>query len=550
MSSEDPPSTLIRWLKDRAGVRITHDYLAKWHADQPEPIHDFEAAYRQILSDFLSKDMSTTSPSVIPDDFGQTPIQTFPPGHLQQQGVVLQIQDAKDITNSTFSLLNSLQNLTTVRQTYVERQAGQEVTFPRGMLRWTLTDGTKQIQAMEMETIPELDLKTPFGCKVLIKNCQVRRGMLLLYKSSIKVMGGDVPTLYGGDMVAELERRFKAELGIAQQTSQTETAASSTLHSFFTAPTLVGSANDHTQPRRPNHSRSLPQTAMDEFDDFGDDDMLYSAMEELVNRPTHASLPDTSMPQPSLTSDPISTISDDDNDFVEPSFSPMRVDATRSSPSSGSGISLSKSKKPLTASNETPPIQEPPNKRSRYDTIEDLPLSTYSTETVHPPENDTDDHADDDDDGMDLSDLGWVNTSVWENLNNVKREGVTIDEEGRMHCTFDVIARKLKAMQQDEPSEDLADIVFTRAKCVYFTNLRLSQTQKFNLEIEIADPDNTSSETFNVILNDHVLSELMGTSKQALLELSKQKGGQRRIMKEVSVSSYVMYRLFNPSLAF
>ncbi|OBZ84598.1 RecQ-mediated genome instability protein 1, partial [Choanephora cucurbitarum] len=500
-------------------------YLVSWYADQQKPIPDIEIAYRQILSDVLNKDMSTTSESVIPDDFGQAAVQTFPPGPLQQQGVVLQIQDTNDITNSTFSLLNSLQNLTTVRQTYVERQVGQEVTFPRGMLRWTLTDGTRQIQAMEMETIPELDLKTPFGCKLLIKNCQVRRGMLLLYKNSIKVLGGDVPSLYGGDMVAELERRFKAELGIEQQTAQ---PPSTSMHRSSTASTLLNSSNSDTLPRPPNRFESFTQNTIgpiDEFDDFEDDDMLYSAVDEMTTRPVDLDLPDSSIPQPSLTSDPISTLSDDD-DFVEPSFSPMRVDATRSSPSSGSSISLSKSKKSMAGSSTTPPRQEPSAKRSRYDTMYHDSLITHQADAAEQDQEG-------DDDGMDLSDLGWVNTSVWENLNNVKREGVRIDEEGRMHCTFDVIARKLKAMERDEPSEDLADIVFIKAKCVYFTNLRLSQTQKFNLEIEIADPDNTSSETFNVILNDHVLSELMGTSKQALLELSKQKGGQKRIMKEV-----------------
>lgn len=168
MNSSEPPAILIKWCKEKNGVRITKDYLKKWHQSRTSPSNNTETAYRHILNDFLNEDISDTSEPVIQDTFGDSDLETFPLGHLRQGGgVVLQIQDTIDISHSTLSLLKSISNLTLVRQTYRERGENEEVEFPRGILRWTLSDGHKQIQAMEMETIPTLNLKTPFGTKVI-----------------------------------------------------------------------------------------------------------------------------------------------------------------------------------------------------------------------------------------------------------------------------------------------------------------------------------------------------------------------------------------------
>lgn len=48
--------------------------------------------------------------------------------------------------------------------------------------------------------------------QLLLKSCQVRRGILLLEPSNVKVLGGQVPSLYGHNMLAELEKRFKKQL--------------------------------------------------------------------------------------------------------------------------------------------------------------------------------------------------------------------------------------------------------------------------------------------------------------------------------------------------
>jgi hypothetical protein len=149
---DDTPTILLRWCKQRSGIRLRQDFLQTWKNQRESPISDTEAAYKELVEYFLCKDLFISSEPVIPEDFGRDPVETFPPGYLcQGGGVVLQIQDTNEITTSTFSLLNTL------------NEGGN---LPHGILRWTLTDGSLQIQAMEMEHIPELNLKTPFGCKV------------------------------------------------------------------------------------------------------------------------------------------------------------------------------------------------------------------------------------------------------------------------------------------------------------------------------------------------------------------------------------------------
>lgn len=164
MSTDEPPVTLIKWCKERSGIRLTKEYVKEWHQARSSPISDIESAYKELVSDFLNRDITTTSEPVIQKEFGQLSVDTFPLGHLRQGGgVVLQIQDAIDIGISTLTLLKSLNTLRVVRHTYREND---DTEFPRSMLRWTLTDGHKQIQAMEIERISGIDLKTPFGTKV------------------------------------------------------------------------------------------------------------------------------------------------------------------------------------------------------------------------------------------------------------------------------------------------------------------------------------------------------------------------------------------------
>ncbi|KAI8146121.1 hypothetical protein BJV82DRAFT_665922 [Fennellomyces sp. T-0311] len=207
----DFSQTLRHLLESRNGIRPSQQYIDKWIREQPpRTVRDRDSMHSSILEHFLNQDLKDTSLPTIPASYGNEPLGSFPPGN----GIVLQIVDTHDISNSTHALLNNLATVAPVRQVYVRRAAEDDVQFPRGMLRWTLTDGFTEIIGLEYETISQLNLTTPFGCKLFIKPCEVRRGMMFLKPSNVKVLGGQVPSLFGGNMLAELERRFKARLGL------------------------------------------------------------------------------------------------------------------------------------------------------------------------------------------------------------------------------------------------------------------------------------------------------------------------------------------------
>ncbi|KAG9040261.1 hypothetical protein FRB95_000190 [Tulasnella sp. JGI-2019a] len=113
--------------------------------------------------------------------------------------ILCQINALTDIGHSAFSLQN-------VRQTRIDRadlaglvEAGVEdeeenqsiPNYPRGMLRMELSDGSTTLHAMEYRRISALQLGvTPLGCKVLLKNVLIRRGIAFLEPASVDVFVG------------------------------------------------------------------------------------------------------------------------------------------------------------------------------------------------------------------------------------------------------------------------------------------------------------------------------------------------------------------------
>lgn len=150
MSNEEVPALLLRRCRERTCIRLKKEYLQQWKEKRSTPITNIEAAYDDLIVDFKKTDIALTSEPVIITDHGKLP-DSFPPDQFYQ-GVVLQIQDTWDISHSLFSQRNNLKN---------------GLDLPRGMLRWTLSDGTTLVQARETEDIQGVDLMTPFGTKVM-----------------------------------------------------------------------------------------------------------------------------------------------------------------------------------------------------------------------------------------------------------------------------------------------------------------------------------------------------------------------------------------------
>ncbi|KAI9266783.1 hypothetical protein BDA99DRAFT_506678 [Phascolomyces articulosus] len=312
----DHAYTLQQLLKTKHGIQAKSEYIEQWLRERPpRPSDNRDTLQSSIFQHFLIKDLKDTSMPTIPSDFGNDPLTSFPPG----PGIVLQMVDTRDISNSTHSLLNNLATVAPVRQVYVRRATTGDIRFPRGTLRWTLTDGYKEIVALEDERIHSLNLTTPFGIKLFIKPCEVRSGILFLKPANVKVLGGQVESLFGGNMLEELERRFKAKLGLLStgpssdtqaanqaphpSASSTNRPASSISPVSTTIQPLSATNNNHDNDNRYNDDDD------DEygFDDFGDDfdDEMVSQMEALErvrSNPTQSSEQQEQLPLPTSPS--------------------------------------------------------------------------------------------------------------------------------------------------------------------------------------------------------------------------------------------------------
>lgn len=534
MSQEEPPVILLRWCKERKGIRLKKDYARAWKAARSAPIADYEAAYAELVADFLKSDISTTSEPVIQDDFAQNPIDTFPVGHFREgRGVILQIQDTLDIRHSTYSLLNSLNNTAPVRQLYIERVEGEEVSLPRGMLQWVLTDGTKQIYAMEIETIPGLDLRTPFGCKLLIKGCRVRRGMLLLTKDNVEVLGGDVVELYGGDMTAELEDRFKRKLGIIEEPiTPVPTESSNSNPRSHTAPIF---SHNNSNPAMPTQS-PMQTEPTDNFDDdidydnlpmntFESDTTSLGAVHS-VGRESSSTLVNTSNMGYS-----------DDDDFMEPPPPPPHASPRHTSNSTQSRVSLAKRPQ------ETQDIST--SKRTRVEAsspVAEVPASTtpvppqHDQNVIEPTPMNTDEYEDDDDD--DQGDLSFVDPSVWANFEMAaNNDKIQIDEQGRANCSFDTLKQTLIAMRE-QTGGNVPDSLRVKAQCIKMAKLKMHVNQCFYLELLLGDPivkyekNGPLEGTIRAVLNNELLYRLMGKGVHEVKEIYA-KGGQAGIANQV-----------------
>ncbi|CEP19528.1 hypothetical protein [Parasitella parasitica] len=512
MSSDEPPVILLRWCKDRSGIRLKSEYLRAWKAARSEGITNYENAYNELVAEFLKTDISASSVPVIQDDYDKNSVDTFPVGYLREGcGVVLQIQDALDIRHSTFSILNSLRNATPVRQTYIERNEGDDVNLPRGMLQWVLTDGTKQIYGIELETIPGLDLKTPFGCKLLIKRCRVRRGMLLLTKDNVKVLGGNVVGLYGGDMIAELEDRCKRKLGIIEEPI--------TPIPTVNDPSQGVSATAHNSSTRMAREDTMPTEEVENFDDDFDYDglmqgviettMAGSEMMDSVDMDSNITPPD--MPSESFFSD---------DDFMDPpQISPPRT----------STASAKRTK--------TTQLSPTVKKRSKVEPgspVADVPIS----KAVQPNEQDQGGPTPMETDDDDTEDLSFVDPSVWENFEMAaNNDRIEIDEQGRANCSFDVLKQTLINMRE-QTNTDIPDIFRVKLQCIKIGRLLMSKNQLFHLELELGDPvvkyeTNVEHEgTIRAKFDNELIYRLIGKDKQSVKDIFK-KNGQNGVANEV-----------------
>jgi hypothetical protein len=273
--------------------------------------------------------------------------------------------------------------------------------------------------------------------------------MILLNKNNVKVLGGDVPQLYAGNMITELETRFKAKLGMIEE------------------PNTPVPAEPSTRSER----------LVDDIEDFDDDDINYDALDMVESVNVQTNIPE----------EPIHQFNDDD-DFMDalPHISPPRQ----------SMLSLSRKRSIQQTQQQhrsSPPPPPPSQKRNRTDDES----SSIEIPKIK-PENSMNNTQDD------SADLSWVDASVWDNLLANKDDDMELDENGKAHCSFETLLKTLKAMEQGNHTENIADIVTVKVRCIKMAKLRMSSKTGFYLEIVIGDPVDIDMDTVKVIFTNEV----------------------------------------------
>ncbi|CAE6426874.1 unnamed protein product [Rhizoctonia solani] len=189
-----PPPRLTNWLKvtytrphiDPEWLRACYEYITGELGVSPE---DFEGLKIHVEEQLLQSSLadSAVRDTGFPD----------PNSHnIQIKDTLCEIVALTEIGHSAFTLKN-------VRQARVDKEDlaglagdledGEDYSipkYPRSMLRFELSDGTKTMRAIEYRRIPDFELGvTPLGTKIHLKEVNVRRGIIYLEPRGIQVKG-------------------------------------------------------------------------------------------------------------------------------------------------------------------------------------------------------------------------------------------------------------------------------------------------------------------------------------------------------------------------
>ncbi|KAI8080890.1 hypothetical protein BDF21DRAFT_451829 [Thamnidium elegans] len=508
MSTEELPTILLRRCRERNCIRLKKEYLQSWKERRLSPISNIEAAYEELVSDFKKTDIATTSEPVIAQDNGQLP-DSFPPGQFHQ-GVVLQIQDTWDISHSLFSQLNNLKD---------------GIKIPRGMLRWTLSDGTSLIHARETENIQGLELMTPFGTKLLVKSCQVKHGMLQLSNKNTTLMGGNVADMCGDGMLAELQKRIKEQLDATTEpnspmptdTNRVNINRANTNHAntnhINTNHTNTNHTNTnnirsytntfnntHTDPRLAAELNDLNNVDMSLFDDADmdqfEDTVMGEAMDEFDD---NLDFNDNSITQTIPSAPPINNDSDDD--FVTTQPVPVRPRLskkpvnTASAPRPTTADTVSDLKRPGEAAESTF------SKRLKDETADTLLVKKEKAivDSIH-----------------------WIDPSTWlDDDDDDEIDGVEVKPDGTTHVTFDALHRILGQMSTDSFTGSIADRITVHVKFIKMARMRFSKLTGFYALFDIGDPLEKNKETVRILIGNKLFMELLGLDPKNVLEFGE-----------------------------
>ncbi|KAG8716394.1 hypothetical protein FRC11_013377 [Ceratobasidium sp. 423] len=198
-----PPPRLVNWLKaaysrpqiNPEWLGACYDYITGELDISPD---DFESLKTHVEEQLLQSSLadSAVRNTGFPD----------PNSHgIQIKNTLCEVVALTEIGHSAFTLKN-------VRQARVDKEDlaglagdledGEDYSvpkYPRSMLRFELSDGTKTMRAIEYRRIPDFELGvTPLGTKIYLKEVNVRRGIIYLEPRGVQIKGYQTEELEEG----------------------------------------------------------------------------------------------------------------------------------------------------------------------------------------------------------------------------------------------------------------------------------------------------------------------------------------------------------------
>lgn len=156
-----------------------------------------------------------------------------------------------------------------------EEAVGMPVTvFPRSTLQLELSDGFTRIKALEHRRVDSLSMAhTALGCKLLLKDVKVLKGLLLMTPESVTIKGGTIASLNvdaEARMISQLRKRLGKELERQLPHELKEQSRSDVLSTGSSA-----QMHDHIA------ARALRQSEFDDsFDDFAEGEEMFAELHE------------------------------------------------------------------------------------------------------------------------------------------------------------------------------------------------------------------------------------------------------------------------------
>ncbi|KAG1887012.1 hypothetical protein F4604DRAFT_1719583 [Suillus subluteus] len=255
MAEPAAPANIVKWVNeqyprpalDPVWLRDCCSWIASSYSLSPTDFPQFSSHY------------STLPNTGLPQN-----IHTIKKARLTGLPCLVEIRAISDIGISAFSLMNVRQNrmdradlagLVREDEEDAEEDEGPVPKFPRGMLRLELSDGFTTVEAVEYRSIPQLELGvTPLGYKILLKDVQIRRGIIFLEPQTIELKGHqteDHEVMQDEIFLRSLRRRLGPSVGNPPEGST----------SINAAPPVVRSKPSSTAAPKPSSARAASKSS-------------------------------------------------------------------------------------------------------------------------------------------------------------------------------------------------------------------------------------------------------------------------------------------------